>query len=408
MEMIVRCLEWRSSILALRATSRTICTKSSQGRFAAFFRKKTLELTEDALRKALPVCATFGRRIQELSISCLILGPFRLVGRPNLEESETVMNLLAECFTNLNRGPGDHSLQSITLDLQDQPSKPSEEHFKPFFPAMALLHALKISGLGVPVLVLNKCRFPMNAFRRDLVSTEQSSILESVRDLSLYVSHSVNDTYAIEPIDHTSSAECGMTISKIFEGASNLKSLNLNWFNIRDPDLQKQWPDCYATEQLTFGTCLSSLASAPLQKLSLGGIHTTAAILCDFFASTSARDIKLEGLHLHQGSWTNIFNILTRSAEPLAEIYLLDLFDDNHQGFGMIFFETDGTPIVPMSGGSIGPSALRRCGPNVRRPIKWEFGVGAPEPCSWQYGDWQRHQKFLFGPVDKRKIGRRR
>jgi hypothetical protein len=267
---------------------------------------------------------------------------------------------------------------------------------------MTFLQALNISRLTVSALVLNKYTFPMNAIHKDLNLMEERPMLESVRDLALQVSHSDFASEAIDDLDAVSSMECGMTLSKVLEGASDLKSLDLTWLSIHDSHSEHVWPNYYETERLTLGKCLRSLSSAPLQRLTLGGIHTTAIILCELFEYKTARDIKLEGMHIHQGSWTEVFKILTRPGDPFTEIYLDDLFDSSRGGFGMIFFHGPGRPKFPMSRGFIGPSTLHRRGDEVQSPIRWEFGsgrpLGSPEHYQWRY---EHHGRF--GPHRRRR-----
>lgn len=216
------------------------------------------------------------------------------------------------------------------------------------------------------------------------------------------MTHSDSADNVIENVDATCSAECGTTLSKILAGASNLKTLDLFWYSQRDEHLEDVWPDYYDTEQLTFGKCLRSLTSASLQKLSLAGIHTTATILCELLGSTSARDIKFEAVHIHQGAWTEVFAILTRSEDPFAEIYLDDLFDHIHGGLGMIFFDMRGNPKFPMTRGFKGPSTLHRRGAKVQTPIKWEHGSGRPVG-SGRYQDWMHEHYGRFGPLSGRR-----
>jgi hypothetical protein len=437
-EVIVRVLADPSSIGALRVSNRSISGKCSRGLFTTFFRRKQIEVSEDAFRDALPVLTTFGSFVEELTI----LVPFRdLASRVDwAQERQRIESLQAQCFAAIRSASTSNSERRPTLVLDiasDGYPRFSQQRFANIVESARItLRALQTSRENFGMLDFGRCSIPMNAFEEGLGSEIAPPILESVRHLSLSISHRYKakhighgtDIDASEEYNPEDSKEHIQTVCRALEGAKSLNNLDLHWYDLRCPksrhftgmkrvsrrgtpqDLQDLdvLMQKYEHERRHFNhRLLSPLAALQqLRSCTLRGLFTTAPLLCAFLASTSARQIMLQSVYLNEqeeGSWTTVFDILTRASDPFEEISLDDLFVSIAIHRLPIYLNGPGAPKFPVLRGNHGldawPSDLHRSGEEVSRPLRWKF-VGGRALAGSSYWNWNQRRKEQFGPPD--------
>jgi hypothetical protein len=431
LEAIVRIVDTPISIGALRATSRSISEKCSRGLFTTFFRRKQIEISEDAFRRALPILKTFGGFVEELTI----LVPSRdLAGSDWAQERQHVGGLQSQCFAAISSASNNERRPTLILDIaSDSYPRCSEQRFVNVVESARItLRALQNNRGTFHILDFGRCSIPMNALEEVLVSEMAPSILDSVHHLSLSISHRYKakhvghgtDIDASEKYNHEESEEHIKTVCSVLEGVKSLKNIDLHWYDLRCPKARhftgirraarRETPQDiqdldflmrkYENERLYFDRCLiGSLASLQLRSCTLRGMFITVKLLCEFLDSTSAREIMFQSVYLYEGSWNDVFDILTRSQDAFEEIYLDDLFVSTDFHNLPIYFDGPGEPKFPVRRGNHWPDAwpsdLHRLGEDVQRPLQWKF-IGGSGLSGSPYWNWNQGRKEQFGPPD--------
>jgi hypothetical protein len=367
-------------------------------------------LDEDALRSILRVLLSYGRRVEELTIACPEAYAADDVGTHLIEKRQKITDLLTQCFKALGHASGGQRLKALIVDVvrprastrQVSKNSPKSYEVGHLYWIRAVLEAIQSSQLSARAFRFMGCSIPINVFQHEFRLCDEDAIMQTVQDLKLTVSHSHYMEQEDAEINASLNKACVARISKFLKGAPNLESIDLHWYNNHDRHLRQIWPEYYELERLEFGDCLNSFAPPLLRKCSLRGLHISATRLCTFLSSTSAREITLQKVFIHERSWEEVFNILTRSEDPFQELVLIDLFDARSPSFGMILFRVPGKPKFRMLYPPAGPSELHRRGDEVPQPLGWTHGsrpVSCAGPDRFLIEGWRALQKAQFGPT---------
>jgi hypothetical protein len=194
------------------------------------------------------------------------------------------------------------------------------------------------------------------------------------------------------------SSERMSSFCRMLEGAKMLQSIDLHWYK-GTSTRARSGPllEAHKSSEREFHSCLQTLASLPLRSCTLRGLKTTAKVLCDFLNATSAREIMFQRVFLYGGSWTKVFQILTRPKDVYTEIFLDDLSGATGEAGAMIYYNAPGEPKVLRINHNEWPSDLHRQGPEVPQPIDWKF-VNGRGLAGNKYFNYLFRSSQQFGP----------
>jgi len=131
-----------------------------------------------------------------------------------------------------------------------------------------------------------------------------------------------------------------------------------------------------------------------LRRCTLQGIYATELDLLRFFGDLQLVHVTLEDIHLQEGEFKPVFDLLTHMHE-LEYLHLDDLFQGKLQR--LLHFDVPGQPKFPSLDKTIGPNTLTRIGTTqMRESIICRYSPvrGSPQKA---YNDWRDRRTLLYG-----------
>ena len=376
-----------------RLTCRSVVFKVSSGAAGTYFRRKTILLTVESLTLLNEMLqpSIIVRRLEDITLmSTVSTGP---------PEQDLVNGLLTKAFTTLKQHRGqlrslnfkivydhDHETKGCLNDLESRYSALQQSLFK------ASTTALKESRLCVRILDWfgNDQRISIDVIRESLDLERLNPLLERVSSFSLSLTSEPTQSEDSEDTRRrdTISAENIAVVGRLLGQMHSLEALYLLWYKSR--------PVRDTPEAFFFDSCSNSITSSALNSCTLRDIYISEESLRGFLQNTPAKRIILREVHLRNGSFTSILDILTRRQESFDYFHLDDLFEENLSRECIVYFKVPGTPKFPTLHGRVGPSEVLRQGEEVKQKLEYTFARGRPLG-SCQAQRWRLQRGQLYG-----------
>ncbi|KAF2151119.1 hypothetical protein K461DRAFT_269396 [Myriangium duriaei CBS 260.36] len=397
-ETIVSMLDF-ADVCALRLTGTLVSAKASQCRFTSWFSRKRIELTSKAQLD------DFVRMTERNQVGCLLehltlvyvlppLGDDAETSKPK-QDAQVVVWCLTLAFKNILVHSEHSRLQSLTLKVERDGDDLTDGTWRnpKSFGNKELIWASAAWTFETACLALDTSRLPINQFnifdgaKRGSLACDQLAktmnvvevpmAMKNLRCLSLSLSERMHnlDSQGFEFV--TSANHHIQHLCRFLQCFPGLESLEIHWFNY-----SRNRISAMERERRFFDLVAESVKLPHLLCLSLKGVYTCEAALTKFLSNTPLlHSLTLEGLHLQEGTFHRIFDMVLPQLDYLR---LDDLFAPS-----LIDFDLPGEPHFPSTGAKKGPNELTRCGPEARRSIKYRTfsgrGMGSQRYNQWLY-----------------------
>lgn len=405
-EMIVQLLELHD-ICNLRLSGRSIADLASQGYFQIFFLEKKLTLPPQQVEKLKTTvhCSQLVPLLRDLELT------FRYVYYKHGEdENQTAqseeLSSLVDLFETLRSALPEGRLSTLRLSMSQgviskrkgrTPDRPwSPRHLVEAVTNFNIMLALQRTCLPIGRLDIftrgRRCSLVLDAIGRIPDLHLLSPSLLCLKSLSIKLCRPL-DPKALEFSPRTTANRL-LTVRSSIAAFGNLLSLmpaleelDLHWYNLHDTyDEDQEVADSEA--QRFFDQVSETLCSSPLKSITLRGVHVAQQPLVAFLQATSAMDLDLRDVHLHEGDYQPIFGELFHAQSCFERVHLEDLWEETPDGEKLLHFDTAGESKVSYLHDAFGPSELIRQGHDVQTPLRYKLAgsraLGSPGARSWR------------------------
>jgi hypothetical protein len=393
-------------IRSLRQSCRSLATKCSQDHFKSFFLSKRVEVTEQTLRVFAEVTqpGRLGCLLRELTlIGITDNARGNDLGTQKISRKEEI-ELLSQAFCGLATNSETGRLLSLSLEVAVA-SGAGERLLPAAAPRVdkrlvwrsaadtfdAALDALAASKLPIERLnifnsrQMQRCSLACNRLSKiDWENPGLATSFASIRSLSVSLSNRIlgepesgddgqgnNDKGPVPPKrkdenDLQAEAEDEsnfVSLANLFQLCNQLTDFEIHYCRFSHAPLEHE--DLHHERLLQRVVELDKL---PILKCCrLRGVYTREEDLLLFIERTRVCELAMENVNLCSGTFRSIFDHCLSETTSIQAVY----FDDLHEQWSLICFDTPDEPDLEFINGTSGCSTLQRTGGEVKQPISY-------------------------------------